>query len=148
MVCRALVVLIAAVLLAGCGDSGPTPIDSVQNYLSDLGEGNYSGACAQLDHQARDSLLRLQRRHANCTRVFVHCLPDDVLSLKKDQSQLLFATVQINKTGNTADALVSGTAVARAVKEVGLAERNGTWKLTSYGRGLTGCPGQGRHRRS
>jgi hypothetical protein len=148
MVSRAAVLLIVVVVVAGCGGSGPVPSDPVQNYLSDLAEGNYGGACAQLDRPARDTLLRLRRSRGSCTRVFTACLPNSAITPNKDQSQLLYATVEVNQNGARGDATVSGTPVARAVKEVSLAKENGTWKLTSYGRGLTGCPGQGRHKRS
>ena len=148
MVSRAAVLLIVMFWVAGCGGSGPVPSDSVQNYLSDLAEGNYGGACAQLDRPARDALLRLKGSRSSCTRVFTRCLPNSAITPTKDQSQLLYATVEVNQTGSKADAVVSGTPVARAVKEVTLAKKNGTWKLTSYGRGLTGCPGGSRHRRS
>ena len=140
--------LLVVAWVAGCGGSGPVPSDPVQNYLSALAEGNYGGACTQLDSRARASLLGLQGTRSSCTKVFTRCLPNSAIAPKKDQSQLLYATVAVNQNGPKADAIVSGTAVARAVKEVTLAEESGTWKLTSYGRGLTGCPGKGRHRRT
>jgi hypothetical protein len=148
MVSRAAVLLIVMAWVAGCGGSGPVPSDPVQNYLSDLAEGNYGGACAQLDRPARDALLRLKGSRSSCKRVFTRCLPDSAVTPKEDQSQLLYATVEVNQSGPKADAVVSGTPVAKAVKELTLAKENGTWKLTSYGRGLTGCPGASRHRRS
>jgi hypothetical protein len=145
---RAAAALVVTAWVVGCGGSGPVPSDPVQSYLSDLAEGNYGGACAQLDRRARDSLLRLYRSRTSCAGVFTRCLPDRAIAPKKDQSQLLYATVQVDRHGSTANAVVSGSPVARAVKEVTLAEQRGTWKLTSYGRGLTGCPGKHGHRRS
>jgi hypothetical protein len=145
---RGVAALLVVAWVAGCGASGPVPSEPVQNYLSDLGEGNYGGACAQLDGRARASLLGLQRSRSSCAKVFTRCLPNSASAPKKDQSQLLYATVEVNQNGPKADAVVSGTAVARAVKEVTLANESGTWKLTSYGRGLTGCHEKGRHRRS
>ena len=141
-------VVVVVVWVAGCGGSGPVPSDPVQNYLSDLAEGNYGGACAQLDGRARASLLRLQGARSSCAKVFTRCLPDNATAPNKDQSQLLYATIEVNQTGPKAAAVVSGTPVAKAVGEVTLTKESGTWKLTSYGRGLTGCPGKGRHRRS
>ncbi len=140
--------LVVVAWVAGCGGSGPVPSDPVQNYLSDLAEGNYGGACAQLDGRARASLLRLQGSQSTCAKVFTRCLPDSATAPKKDQSQLLYATVEVNQSGPKADAVVSGSPVAKAVREVTLTKESGTWKLTSYGRGLTGCPGKSRHRRS
>ncbi len=68
--------------------------------------------------------------------------------LKKDQTQLLYATVDISIDGAKASAQVSGTPVADAIKHFTLAEQRGNWTLTSYGQGLTGCrrPPAAKHR--
>jgi hypothetical protein len=71
--------------------------------------------------------------------VLSRCLPYNAQVAKRDQSQLLYATVNITVKRSRADATVSGTAVARAVKEVSLAKEGRHWVLTSYGSAITGC---------
>jgi hypothetical protein len=51
----------------------------------------------------------------------------------------LYASIQLNITGHTASAAVGGTTVARAIRGVTLADQQGTWKLTSYGKGIRHC---------
>jgi hypothetical protein len=132
--------LALVVCLAGCGASAPSPVDTaVQHYLNALAEGNYSNACALLDRRTRDSLLKSKGSRTTCSAVYTRCLPDDAQVLNRDQSQLLFANVQVSVEGSKAAAAVSGTAVARAIKKVTLAKEHGHWKLTSYGKGLNGC---------
>lgn len=132
--------LVLVVCVAGCGASAPSPVDTaVQHYLNALAEGNYSSACALLDRRTRDSLLKSKGSRTTCSSVYTRCLPDDAQRLNQDQSQLLFATVQVSIDGPRAAAAVSGTAVARAIKKVTLAKEHGRWKLTSYGKGLHRC---------
>ena len=45
----------------------------------------------------------------------------------------------LNTNGNTATAVVGGTSVARAIRRVTLAEKQGVWYLTSYGRAVQRC---------
>lgn len=132
--------LAVAVCLGGCGESqSPPAVLAAQSYLKSLAEGNYPAACALLDGRARTALSRRPGRRVSCARAFTRCLPDDAQVPKRDQSQLLFANVQVSIRGDTASAAVSGTPVARAVRHVTLAKEGRHWKLTSYGQGLTGC---------
>ena len=137
---RAVGLIALALCVAACGESSTTPpVDVVQNYLNDLGAGNYAAACGLLDKRARDAPLKSAKPRITCAKVFVRCLPDNVIRLARDQTQLLYASIQLNMTGNTASASVSGTAVARAIRSVTLAEQQGTWKLTSYGQVVRRC---------
>ena len=137
---RAGAAIALALCVVGCGESSTTPpVDVVQNYLNDLGAGNFSGACALLDKRARDAPLRSAKPRITCAKVFVRCLPDNVIRLARDQTQLLYASIQLNVTGETASASVSGTAVARAIRKVTLSNEQGNWKLTSYGHAVHGC---------
>jgi hypothetical protein len=111
----------------------------VQNYLNDVGAGNYAGACALLDKRTREAPLKSARPRIGCAKVFVRCLPDDVIRLARDQTQLLYASIQLNVNGDKASADVSGTAVARAIRKVTLSNEAGTWKLTDYGKAVHGC---------
>jgi outer membrane PBP1 activator LpoA protein len=145
-----LIVVAAALLLAGCGQVAPSPVDPVQTYATALGQGNYARACSLLDARARIALQRLvQARHdghdgrraASCAGVFRRCLPVQVTNARHDQTQLLFATVEIARVARgRATATLGGTAVARAVRVVRVIRgRRGTWRLDSYGSGLRDC---------
>lgn len=130
--------LVLAVI--GCGESSTTPpVDVVQSYLNDLGAGEYASACALLDKRTREAPLKSARPRITCPKVFVRCLPNNVIRLTHDQTQLLYASIQLNVNGNKATADVSGTAVARAITRVTLAEQRGVWKLTSYGQAVHRC---------
>jgi hypothetical protein len=140
-VSRAAAMLALAVFMVGCGSGASTtpPVEVVQNYLDALAGGNYAGACALLDNRTRESPVRLVGRHVTCATVFARCLPHTVTSLKRDQTQLFYSTVQVNAAGRKATATVSGTAVARAIRQVTLAEERDNWKLTSYGNAVDRC---------
>jgi hypothetical protein len=137
---RAGAAIALAFFVVGCGESSTTPpVDVVQNYLNDLGAGNFSGACALLDKRTREAPLRSVRPRITCATVFARCLPDNVTRLTRDQTQLLYASIQLNVTGDTASADVSGTTVARAIRKVTLSKERGNWKLTSYGQAVHRC---------
>ncbi len=126
--------------MVGCGESSTTPpVDVVQNYLNALGGGNYSSACGLLDNRTREAPLRSVRPRIDCPTVFARCLPDRVTSLKRDQTQLLYASIAMNVSGDKASAALSGTDVARAIRKVTLAHEQGNWKLTSYGQAVHSC---------
>jgi hypothetical protein len=124
---------IVAVLAAACGSTGPTAYAVVYSYLAALGEGNYTNACALLAHSARSSLP------GSCQSVFARCLPNEAAAYARDQTQQLYASIYLTTTRNTATALVSGTAVARTVRRVTLADQRGNWVLTSPGEKIERC---------
>ena len=128
--------------LAGCGSgSGPPgPYSAVSNYLSQIAEGNYSNACGMLDPGVRAALIKRMGSRTTCSKLFVQCLPSKATNISRDQSQLLYATIQVATHHHKANATVAGTAVARAIKRVTLAKERRTWKLTSYGDALRKCP--------
>ena len=128
--------------LAGCGSgSGPPgPYKVVSKYLSQIAEGNYSNACGMLDTGVRDALIKRMGSRTTCSKLFVQCLPSKATNISRDQSQLLYATIQVATHHHKADATVAGTAVARAIRRVTLAKERRTWKLTSYGYALRRCP--------
>jgi hypothetical protein len=135
--------LLAAIgVLAGCdsGSGPPGPYNIVSNYLSQIAEGNYSNACGLLDTGVRDALLKRMGSRTTCSKLFVQCLPSKATNISRDQSQLLYATIQVATHHHKADATVAGTAVARAIKRVTLAKERRAWKLTSYGDALRRCP--------
>jgi hypothetical protein len=124
---RRAALLVAVVAVAGCGSTAPTAYSVVDSYLRALGEGNYSNACGLLDDAARASL------RGSCSEVFTRCLANEAGAIERDQTQQLYANINLTSAGKTAVAKVSGTAVARTVKHVALAERGGNWRLTSPG---------------
>jgi hypothetical protein len=140
------VVLIGVALAAAGGAAGcesnsvpPIPYSIVSRYLSQIAEGSYQGACALLDPQARSSLIRAKHTRLSCPDLFSRCLPNRVINANHDQSQLLYATILVTEGPRKAHVAVSGTAVARAIREVTLAKKRGNWKLTSYGHDLEIC---------
>jgi hypothetical protein len=126
-------VSVLAVLAAACGSTAPTAYSVVDSYIQAIGEGNYANACGLLDRSARASL------HGSCQTVFARCLPNQAAALARDQTQQLYANINLTTTGKTAVAIVSGTAVARTVKSVTLAEKGGNWLLTSPGQQIQRC---------
>jgi hypothetical protein len=136
---RAAGLIALALCIAACGESPTPPFQVVQNYLNDIGAGNYDGACGLLDKRARDAPLKSAKPRITCAKVFVRCLPDNVIRLARDQTQLLYASIQLNVTGKTASATGGGTVVARAIRNVTLTDQQGIWKLTSYGQAVNRC---------
>lgn len=140
-VMRFAALLAAMAALAGCGGgSGPPgPYNAVSNYLSQIAEGNYANACGLAVTGVRDALIKRMGSRTSCSKLFVQCLPSKATNIRRDQSQLLYATILVATHHHKADATVAGTAVARAIKRVTLAKERGTWKLTSYGDALRRC---------
>jgi hypothetical protein len=135
--------MVVLACVAGCGVTPPSPAElatnSVQRYMNALAAGYYTKACTALDSRARAALSGPAGSRATCKAVLARCLPYNPNLLKRDQSQLLYATVDVHIARAHARASVSGTAVARALKEVTLAKERGNWVLTSYGAALRGC---------
>jgi hypothetical protein len=126
---------------AGCESNSvpPGPYNIVGSYLTQIAEGNYQGACGLLDPRARSSLIKAKHARVSCPTLFSRCLPNRVINARHDQSQLLYATILVTEGRTKAHVDVSGTAVARAIREVRLAKKRGTWELTSYGQDLETC---------
>jgi hypothetical protein len=131
---RLTITLLLAAVLAGCGQTGPGPIDAVQNYVGAVAEGNFAGACGVLDTHAQTSLASFMRSQAGCATLLARCFPSVTTLLSKDQTQLLYGTVQINLHRSRGTALTGGTEVAKAINEVNLVSIKGQWILDSYGK--------------
>lgn len=133
-------------VLAACGNANVvTPVDAAQNYVFAVAEGNYPGACALLAPATRSRLMSMS--HWSCPTVFVRCLPKPSTALSHDQAQLLYANADLRVFGHRAEVTLSGTAVARAAKEVMLVEQHGRWRLSSPGRAIERCVRRLEHRR-
>jgi hypothetical protein len=137
-----------AIGAGGCGSTNPVPGDAVQSYLSDLAEGNYTAACGMLSDSARSALVTAKHSRHGCPAIYRHCLPSDPAALRRDQTQLLFDSMQSFITGQHARALVGGTAVAREIRRVTLVRHRYRWLLVYPGRALQRCHYRGARRRS
>jgi hypothetical protein len=131
----------AAVFLAGCGESPNPPIAIVQNYLNALGGGTYASACGMADSQALASVMRAKHAHTSCAHFFRRCLPNAALKPKSDQTQLLYANIDVRLSdhGRVANADTSATPVATELKHVTLKHEHGVWKVTGFGRAIEVC---------
>lgn len=138
-------ILAMAVAIAACGESPSPPNEIVQNYLNALGAGNYVNACAFLDAQAREALVRSTPIRTTCAGIFRRCLPHNTIALKHDQTQLLYANIVVSTSGSNAAATVSGTLVATELKHVRLRNEQDVWKLTSFGEAIERCRLTRRH---
>jgi hypothetical protein len=134
-------VVAAAVLLYGCGEAPNPPIAIVQNYLNALGGGEYNTACGMVDGQSLQTLMRIKHVHMSCATLFKRCLPNRSLALKRDQTQLLYANINVSLSdkGAVADADTSATTVASELKHVTLKHEHGVWKFTALGRAIEAC---------
>jgi hypothetical protein len=135
------VAVAVTVLLAGCGDAPNPPIAIVQNYLNALGGGEYNNACGMVDTQALDKLIAAKHVHMSCATFFRRCLPNRSLVLKSDQTQLLYANINVSLSdkGKIANADTSATPVATELRHVTLEHENGVWKFTGFGRAIEAC---------
>ena len=138
-----------AVIVAGCGDAPNPPIAIVQNYLNLLGAGGYTNACAMVDSHALAALMRSKHVRTSCATFFERCLPNRSLKPKSDQTQLLYANIQVNLSdnGRVANADTSATPVATELKHVTLKHEHGVWKFTGFGRVIEACRPHARHHR-
>ena len=142
------------VLLAGCGEAPNPPIAFVQNYLNALGGGDFTSACGMTDGPALQALMREKHVRTSCVKLFSRCLPNLSRVLKKDQTQLLYANINVSLSdkGTVADADTSATPVATELRHVTLKHEHGTWKFTGFGKAIEAChqaahkPHKPRHR--
>jgi len=134
-----LCVLATVAVIAACGESPTPPNEMVQNYLNALGAGNYVNACGYLDTQARAALVRSEPISTTCAGIFHRCLPQKTIVLNQDQTQLLYANINVNTSGSNAAATVSGTLVANELKHVTLRDERGVWMLTGFGEAIEKC---------
>lgn len=139
--------LAMTVSLAACGEAPTPPNEAVQNYLNALGAGNYTNACGFLDSRARESLIRTAPARSTCPGIFSRCLPHKTIVLNQDQTQLLYANIDVSRVGADATAQVSGTLVASELKHVALRNEQGNWKMTGFGQAIERCRLIRHHRR-
>jgi hypothetical protein len=140
-------VLAMVAAIAACGESPTPPSETVQNYLNAVGAGNYVNACGFLDAGAREALVRSAPMGSTCAGIFRSCLPHKTIVLNQDQTQLLYANIDVSTSGSNAAATVSGTLVATELKQVTLRDEKGVWMLTGFGQAIERCR-LSRHRHS
>jgi hypothetical protein len=146
----ALCVAAAGTLISGCGEAPNPPIAIVQNYLNALGGGEFTAACGMADAQALANLARTKKVHVGCPQLFKRCLPNRALVSKKDQTQLLYANIDVSLSdnGKIANADTSATPVATELQHVTLKHEHGVWRFTGFGRAIEACrPARLRHGR-
>ena len=127
--------------LAGCGTAPNPPIAFVQNYLNALGGGDFATACGMVDGQAFAALEHAKHVRTGCAVLLRRCLPKQALALKSDQTQLLYANINVTLSdkGQIADADTSATPVATEIKHVTLKHERGVWKFTGLGHAIEAC---------
>ncbi|MFZ1995533.1 MAG: hypothetical protein WAU75_15585 [Solirubrobacteraceae bacterium] len=130
-----------AAAVSGCGDAPNPPIAIVQNYLNALGGGEYVSACGMVDGQALQALTRAKHVRMSCVKLLSRCLPNRSIVLKSDQTQLLYANINVSLSdnGTVADADTSATPVATELKHVTLKHEHGIWKVTGLGHAIEAC---------
>ncbi len=126
--------VLAAVAVAGCGRGSASPGEVTQGYVNAIAEGDYADACNALSSGAQAKLKRTMRSSEGCRVLLARCLPSNASQLAKDQAQLFYSNVVVSVSGNHATVNTSGTAVANRIRQVTLANENGHWLLTSYGK--------------
>ena len=94
-----------------------------------------------VDGQALAALTRAKHVHISCQTLFKRCLPNRSIVLKSDQTQLLYANINVSLSdnGKVANADTSATQVATELKHVTLKHENGTWKFTALGQAIEAC---------
>ncbi|HEX3977428.1 MAG TPA: hypothetical protein VHW96_14265 [Solirubrobacteraceae bacterium] len=130
-----------AAVVSGCGEAPNPPIAIVQNYLNALGGGEFATACAMLDGQALQALTREKHVRMSCAQLFSRCLPHQSIALKSDQTQLLYANINVSLSdnGTVANADTSATRVATELKHVTLKHEHGVWRFTGFGQAIEAC---------
>jgi hypothetical protein len=128
-------------LVSGCGEAPNPPIAIVQSYLNALGGGEFNSACAMVDGQAFETLARAKHVRMSCAKLFKRCLPNRAIVLKSDQTQLLYANINVSLSDNNkvANADTSATPVATELKHVTLKHEHGAWKFTGFGHAIEAC---------
>ncbi len=142
--------MVAATLaISGCGEAPNPPIAFVQNYLNALGGGDYATACGMADSQALNALMRAKHVRTSCATLLSRCLPNRSIVLKSDQTQLLYADINVTLSdgGKIANADTSATPVATELRHVTLKHEHGVWKFTGFGRAIEACRASAHHRR-
>ena len=139
---RGVLLLAVATGVAACGSGSPPPgpYSVVSDYLNEIAEGNYATACGLIEARTREALVRRMGSRVPCSHLFRRCLPNQATKISHDQTQLLYANIQVVTHRNKAVVTLGGTAVARAIRRVTAAKEHKTWKLTSYGEALQRCP--------
>ena len=141
------VALCLAVALVACGNQVVlTASDVARSYVSALAEGGFQAACTMLAPEARRPLESSAR--VSCAALLARCLPGTTTILSHDQSQLLYVNTNSRDLGCEVAVRLSGTAVAREIREVTLTNEHGRWLLSTPGANITRCAHKFAHRRA
>ena len=129
---RALAVAaLAAGLLAGCGDSGPTAEEQVRQTLAEFGR-----ATAAKDYQALCDRVFAPQLVRKLTQIGLPCEVAMQQSFEKVENPRLTigkVTVAADEKGATAEVRTSATGQAPSQDTVQLVPIEGTWRVSSLG---------------
>ena len=126
---RSLVAALVLLVLAGCGDSGPTPEEQVRTTVSDFGH-----AIAAKDYKALCDRILAPQLVDKVTQVGLPCEAalQRGLGRVKDP-HLTIGRVAVNDNNATAEVRTSAAGEQPSKDTLKLVNVNGTWKISSLG---------------
>ena len=127
---RALAVAaLAAALLAGCGDSGPTAEEQVRQTLAEFGR-----ATAAKDYQALCDRVFAPKLVRKLTQIGLPCEVAMQQSFEKvENPRLTIGNVRVDGDNATAEIRSSASGEQPSKDTLKLVKINGTWKISSLG---------------
>jgi hypothetical protein len=126
---RFLAPALALVLLAGCGDAGPTPEEQVRTTVSDFGR-----ATAAKDYATLCGRLLAPQLVEDVTSIGLPCEAAMRRGLEEVRDpHLTIGRVQIDGDRATAEIRTSAQGEAPSKDTLRLVNINGTWKIASLG---------------
>jgi Putative lumazine-binding len=126
---RFLAPALALLVLAGCGDAGPTPEEQVRTTVSEFGR-----ATAAKDYTAMCDRLLAPKLIEDVTQVGLSCERALRRGLSGVQDpRLTIGQVKIDGDSATAEVRTSAAGEEPSKDTLKLVKLNGTWKISSLG---------------
>ncbi len=127
-----LATLLLALLVAGCGDSSPSPEDVTSAAVSGLSKGDAKTVCAQLTEPAKKKLLRVLADDPPIVgTIDASSCEDAIVKVHAKLSQPIRAVLE---DGDVDDAKITGDKavvhITGAGTDVELQKIDGEWKIT------------------
>jgi len=123
--------LVVAALLAGCGDSSPSPEETVSTAISGLSKGDEKKVCAQLSPEGERKLLVVLKDNPLGLIVNATNCEDAIVKLHAQLSKAIRASMQ---DGEVDDAKITGDKAVVHVPgfgmDVELEKIAETWKIS------------------
>jgi hypothetical protein len=126
---RFLAPALALLVLAGCGDAGPTPQEQVRTTVSEFGR-----ATAAKDYKAMCDRLLAPKLIEDVQQVGLPC--EDALQKGLSgvrEPRLTIGTVKIDGDSASAEVRTSAAGQKPSKDTLELVKINGTWKISSLG---------------